>query len=314
MRYRVRHATTHHYSTKVEVSRQTARLVPRSDLRQRCSPTILTVDPEAATRVDEVDYFGNTVTHLSINVPHRSLTLTAETTVEVAPALAPTSRAPWERTRDLLRVPPDPVFVRAEEFIHPSPFIPPLDAARDYADVSFTPGRPLVEAARELTARINADFAYDPEATGISTTTAEVFELGRGVCQDFAHVQISCLRAMGLAARYVSGYLLTRPPPGRPRLVGADASHAWISVWIPGWGWWDLDPTNDAEVSDEHIVCAIGRDFEDVSPIKGVVVGGAEHALRVAVDVEPIDAAAHEETPVDDGTGGDQVSIDGPNF
>lgn len=290
-RYRVRHATTHLYSTTVEVSRQAARLTPRSDGRQRCSSTTITVDPEASFRVDEVDYFGNTVTHLSIILPHRSLTIAAETTVDVTPATAPETSLPWERTRDALRAPADPVTIAAEEFIHASPFVPALDTAWDYARPSFPPGRPLVEAARELTSRVHADFAYDSSATSISTTTAEVFELGRGVCQDFAHVEIACLRAMGLAARYVSGYLLTRPPPGRARLIGADASHAWISVWIPDRGWWDLDPTNDAVVSDEHIVCAVGRDFEDVSPIKGVVVGGADHALRVAVDVEPIEAA-----------------------
>lgn len=288
-RYRVRHATTHLYSTTVEVSRQTTRLIPRSDGRQSCSPTLLTVDPEAAFRVDEVDYFGNAVTHLSIHVPHRSLTVTAETTVDVAPAVSPATLAAWENARDRARAPFDPNAAAAEEFIHASPFVPALDAARDYAEPSFTRGRPLIEAARTLTSRIHADFAYDADATTISTTTAEVFELGRGVCQDFAHVEIACLRAMGIPACYVSGYLLTRPPEGRARLIGADASHAWISVWIPDWGWWDLDPTNDAVVSDEHIVCAVGRDFEDVSPIKGVVVGGAEHALRVAVDVEPIE-------------------------
>jgi len=288
-RYRVRHATTHLYSTTVEVSRQTTRLTPRSDGRQSCSPTELTVDPEAAFRVDEVDYFGNAVTHLSIHVPHRSLTVTARTTVEVIPATAPFTSSPWEHARDLAHAPFDPTVTAAAEFIHASPFIPALDDARDYALPSFARGRPLIEAARDLTSRVHADFAYDTDATTISTTAAEVFELGRGVCQDFAHVEIACLRAMGIPARYVSGYLLTRPPEGRPRLIGADASHAWISVWIPGWGWWDLDPTNDAVVSDEHIVCALGRDFEDVSPIKGVVVGGAEHALRVEVDVEPVE-------------------------
>jgi transglutaminase-like putative cysteine protease len=290
MKYRVRHLTAHHYSTAVLFSQQAARLTPRDvDGRQRCLASRVAADPEAVASED-TDYFGNRVTYLTIQAPHRVLTVTAESVVEVtAPPPVPGTSPAWEAVRACLRQPAGFEDVAAGEFVHNSPLAPVSEAVRAYARPSFAPSRPVLDAALDLTARIHRDFAYDSAATTVRTALAEVLEMRRGVCQDFAHLEIAAFRAMGLAARYVSGYLLTLPPPGQPKLVGSDASHAWVSVWVPGAGWIDLDPTNDMTVGEEHIVCAVGRDFEDVSPIKGVVVGGGEHALRVAVDVVPED-------------------------
>ncbi|HYD68105.1 transglutaminase family protein [Azospirillum sp.] len=287
MRYRVRHVTTCAYSTPVLVSHHAARLIPRETERQRCLDASLSVEPAPAARADRVDYFGNPVSFLTIQTSHRVLTVIAESHVEVAPppAADPLATPPWEAVRAALACPADAPALEAAEFLCDSPFAAASDDLRAYARPSFAPGRPVLDAAFDLTRRIHADFQYDPAATTVSTPLAQVLAMRRGVCQDFAHLQIACLRAMGLAARYVGGYLLTRPPPGQAKLVGADASHAWVSVWIPGRGWVDLDPTNDMLVGDEHVTCAWGRDYEDVSPVKGQVVGGGEHALTVSVDV-----------------------------
>lgn len=269
------------------VSHHAARLIPRETERQRCLRASLSVEPAPATRADRVDYFGNPVSFLTIQTSHRVLTVIAESLVEVTapPAVAAGSTPPWEAVRAALECPSDEQALEAAEFLCDSPFAAVSDDLRAYARPSFPAGRPVFDAAMDLTRRIHADFRYDSTATTVSTPLAEVLAMKRGVCQDFAHLEIACLRAVGLAARYVGGYLLTRPPPGQTKLVGSDASHAWVSVWIPGHGWLDLDPTNDMAVGDEHITCAWGRDYEDVSPIKGLVVGGGEHALSVAVDV-----------------------------
>lgn len=281
MKYRIRHITTHRYATPVIYSQQALRLTPRTFGCQRCLSTAITVDPLPATRREQVDYFGNGVVFLTIDMPHRELTVTARSTVDVRiPPPPPADSPSWERARDEIEA-------AHVEHACDSSFAAASDTVRAYAEPSFPTGRPVVEAVLDLTRRIHADFVYDPQATTVRTAPDEVLELRRGVCQDFAHLQIAALRAMGLAARYVGGYLLTRPPPGQPKLVGSDASHAWVSAWIPGYGWFDVDPTNDMAVGDEHITCAVGRDFEDVSPIKGVVVGGGEHELSVAVDVIP---------------------------
>lgn len=287
MRYRVRHVTTCAYSTPVMVSHHAARLIPRETERQRCLSSSLSVEPGPAARADRVDYFGNPVSFLTIQISHRVLTVIAESHVEVTapPAIGADATPPWEAVRAALECPIDGQALDAAEFLCDSPFAAVSDNLRAYARPSFTAGRPALAAALDLTRRIHADFRYDPAATTVSTPLAQVLEMRRGVCQDFAHLQIACLRAMGLAARYVGGYLLTRPPPGQPKLVGADASHAWVSLWMPGFGWFDLDPTNDMLAGDEHVTCAWGRDYEDVSPIKGQVVGGGEHALSVSVDV-----------------------------
>lgn len=287
MKYRVRHVTQFDYGAPVQVSHHAARLKPRDTIVQRCAASRLTIDPPPAGLEETRDYFGNWVCFFTIQQSHRSLAVEAESEVEVTPALRfdDARSPPWEEVRERLRRPAGEQDFEAAEFVHNSPLVGYAEDIRAYALPSFPAGRPLLEAARDLTRRIHTDFAYDSAATTVSTPLHQVMAMKRGVCQDFAHLQVGCLRALGLAARYVSGYLLTRPPPGQPKRIGSDASHAWISVYAPGSGWSDFDPTNDMAVGDEHITCAWGRDYEDVSPIKGVVVGGGDHSVRVEVDV-----------------------------
>ena len=192
---------------------------------------------------------------------------------------------PWESVRALLEQDHSPPGLEARQFVYDSHYVKASPALAAYAAPSFPANRPVLEAARDLTRRIHQDFQYDPKATTVATPIQEVLEHRRGVCQDFAHLQIGCLRALGLSARYISGYLRTVPPPGQERLVGVDASHAWLSVYCPGWGWVDLDPTNDLIPSDGHLVLAWGRDYDDVSPVKGVNLGGGRHSVIVGVDV-----------------------------
>jgi transglutaminase-like putative cysteine protease len=194
------------------------------------------------------------------------------------------------------RLEADTTLLSAREFVFDSPLVRAHPSLAAYAEPTFRPGRPIVEAILELNHRIETEFAYDPSATDISTPLAQVLRQRRGVCQDFAHVAVGCLRSMGLAARYVSGYLETMPPPGMPRLVGADASHAWASVFLPDFGWLDLDPTNDLLPSGRHIVVGWGRDFSDISPLIGVVLGGGQHRLTIGVDVE---SGGNSPTPAD---------------
>lgn len=280
MRFRVRHLTTYRYGEPVQLSHHAAHLRPRDVPGQSVGGVTLAIHPEPAVLHDgQRDYFGNPTTFFTIQEPHRTLAVEASFVVETGmqPPLPPLDVA-WDGVRD------QPA-AEAMDFLFASPQVPPLAEAGAYAARSFAPGRPLPEAAIELAARIHADFAFDAGATAVGTPLATVFGERRGVCQDFAHVGIACLRAMGLAARYVSGYIRTVPPPGRERLVGADASHAWLSVHLPGWGWLDLDPTNDAVAGAEHVVVAWGRDYDDVSPLRGVVLGGGDHKVEVAVDV-----------------------------
>ena len=287
MKYRIRHTTTYGYGAAVQVSHHAARLTPRDTPVQRCLTSSLRVEPLPA-RVDEArDYFGNWVAYFTLQQSHYSLLVEADSIVEVSPVprFDGLTSPPWEEVRDRLARPAGERDFEAAEFAQSSPLVGFSDDIRAYALQSFPAGRPLLEAARDLTGRIHRDFLYDPMATSVATPLAQVLAMRRGVCQDFAHLQVASLRAMGLAARYVSGYLLTRPPPGQVKLVGSDASHAWISVYAPGLGWVDFDPTNDMAVGDEHITCGWGRDYEDVSPIKGVVIGGGEHTIYVEVDV-----------------------------
>jgi transglutaminase-like putative cysteine protease len=239
---------------------------------------------------ERIDFFGNTATFATIEEPHRKLSVTAINVAEVTPVSPPQPdlTPPWEIVRDQLRTDPSLDVVTASQFAFDSPYVPIAERFADYAAPSFPPGRPIFQAVIDLTSRIHAEFRYDPTATTLATPIKEVLEQRHGVCQDFAHLQIGCLRSLGLAARYVSGYLVTRPVPGRPRLVGAEASHAWISFFCPGFGWIDLDPTNNQVPSDHHIVLAWGRDYDDVSPIKGVILGGGTHSVKVTVEIEPI--------------------------
>jgi len=287
--YRVKHVTSYSYGVPVSTSHHELHVLLRGSPQQRIRSESLLIDPAPAVRRDRFDWFGNRATHLAIHERHSHLTVTSETEIELVPSPpAATDGGPWEATRDWVRAAADPEARAGAEWVLASPHVELSPAARDFALPSFSPGRPLVEAARDLMSRLHAALAYDQTATDVSTSVDEVLRGGRGVCQDFAHVQIACLRALGLPARYVSGYLSTTPPPGKPRLVGADASHAWLSILSPTLGWIDLDPTNDVVPTDRHVTVAFGRDFGDVTPMRGVLLGGGQHQLHVSVDVGPL--------------------------
>ena len=288
MRYRVRHTTTYAYSNPVSVCHNALHLCPRQSPRQACTFHELLVFPEAAMVSRSVDYFGNPVTYFTLQEPHQGLTMTANSVVDVAPAEAPAAAAspPWEDVRDAVRRDRSAGGLEAYQFVFDSPYSGASEELLAYAAPSFTPRRPLLEAVWDLTERIHAEFTYDPDATAVNTPLHDVMRDRRGVCQDFAHLQIGCLRSMGLPVRYVSGYLVTQPS-APSALVGADASHAWLSVFCPGHGWADVDPTNNLWPSDRHVTVAFGRDYGDVSPIKGVFLGGGDHTMEVVVDVTP---------------------------
>ncbi len=266
------------------------RVAARSSTNQQCLRTRLFITPTPATSTPGQDYFGNPTTFVTVLDSHRQFRVTAVNVTEVnKPHVPNAAQTPsWERVRDQLRTDRTQEFLRAFEFVFPSQYIPDLKELHDYALPSFPPNRPILEAALDLTNRIHMNFKYDPRATSIATPLVDVLKNRKGVCQDFAHLQIGCIRSLGLAARYVSGYLLTTPPPGQPRLQGADASHAWLSVFVPGTGWIDFDPTNNMIPSDQHILLAWGRDYDDVGPIRGVITGGGQHSVNVGVDVEEI--------------------------
>ncbi len=291
MIYRVTHRTRYRYAERVALCHNVAHLAPREAPRQRCLRTRLHIDPAPDVCQVRVDYFGNPTTFFTIQQPHDQLTVAAEHVVEVGPYEPPVGETPaWEEAAARVREDLSPAGLEAREFLFDSPYVAVHPDLREYALGSFLPGRPWLEGVRDLTARIHRDFRYDGRATTVTTPLAEAFEARRGVCQDFAHVQIGCLRSLGLPARYVSGYLQTLPPPGRPRLVGADASHAWVSAYCPGLGWVDVDPTNDVVPSDRHVLLAWGRDYDDVCPVKGVILGGGDHTIAVAVDVVPAES------------------------
>ena len=286
MKYEITHRTTYTYSEPVTLGHNSTHLAPRTLARQRCTANRLVILPVPSSQRSWTDYFGNQVTYFTVEEEHRELTVTAisEVAMETAPPPAATQNAAWEEALPRHRDADD---LSAAPYSFDSPCVRRDDRLASYAAMSFTPGRPLLEAALDLTGRIFHEFKYDPTATSVSTPTMEVFEKRRGVCQDFAHLEIGCLRSLGLAARYVSGYLLTDPRPGQPRLVGADASHAWLSVFCPGQGWVDLDPTNNVVPAMRHVTVAWGRDYGNVCPIKGVFLGGGSHWMTVAVDVVP---------------------------
>jgi len=291
MIYEVKHSTTYTYEETVSIAHHLARLAPRRSARQSCEWHKVTVDPKPVTETEHVDYFGNAVLFFAISRAHRHLTVTSSSRVRVdpAPAMNEASAPPWETVRDASRSNQLTTDAEAGEFSYNSPLVSASPLFADYARQSFTPQRSILEAARDLNARLHREFAFDPKATDVATPVEKAFQQRRGVCQDFAHVFIACLRSLRLPARYVSGYLETVPPPGKPRLAGADASHAWASVWCgAGIGWADFDPTNNCQPSERHITVAQGRDFFDVSPLRGVVYGTGEHTLEVAVDVIPV--------------------------
>ncbi len=291
MTYRIIHRTTYKYKHPVSFGSHAALLTPRSQPQCLCAWNELLITPAPATCSKRVDYFGNHVTIFAIQEPHEELEIEArsQVTIDGNPVLWPKHSPPWDEVARSLPSDFTPAGVDAYQFVFESPRIQPGAEFASYAGQSFPPGRPLTEALLDLTARIYADFRFDSKATGVKTRPEHVLRHRRGVCQDFAQLQIACLRSLNLAAKYVSGYLETHPPPGRPRLAGADASHAWVSVYCPDAGWLDVDPTNNLVPSRSHVTLAWGRDYGDVSPVRGVILGGRDHTLEVAVDMEPVD-------------------------
>jgi transglutaminase-like putative cysteine protease len=292
VRYRVRHETVYSYGGDVAHSHQLLHLTPRNALRQSCHAHSVTLLPQPSIRRDDIDAFGNHVTRLEYDLPHDRLEVLAEAGVEVraAPATEPEESAEWEAVGGSLAFSGRPMqeeLLEACRYRMESSYIRIKQTFTDYAADCFPPKRPILAAADALMHKIHREFKYAPGSTTIRTSAIEAFEARLGVCQDFAHIMIGCLRSRGLAARYVSGYLRTLPPPGADAAyVGADASHAWVSVFCPPFGWIDLDPTNDVRVSSDHIIIAWGRDFGDVSPLRGVIVGGGRHRLSVRVSVQ----------------------------
>jgi transglutaminase-like putative cysteine protease len=293
MTYRVTHRTTYRYSEPVTLCHNVLRLTPRSHTGQSCLVTELVVEPAPAVMSNYVDYFGNPSTFFTVQDRHQQLTVMVVSETEVKPPAppAPDRTPPWDCVPGLLASSRAAADLDAYQFVFDSTYIQASRKLAALALPSFPMGRPLLAGVLDLTRRIHGEFRYDPQATTVTTPLNEVLENRRGVCQDFAHLEIGCLRSLGLAARYISGYLLTNPPAGQPRLVGVDASHAWLSVYCPGSGWIDLDPTNNQIPTDKHITLAWGRDYDDVSPIKGVLLGGGEQSIRVGVDVVPIESS-----------------------
>ena len=292
MKYKIIHRTTSTYESPVTVCHYLARLSPRALPTQKCPWHELTITPKPEQRRVRFDYYGNHTVSFELEGSHQQLEVVARSLVEVFPVVHPDPKStpPWEAIRDSCRMDRFSPATDAGEFCYASPLISPDDKYATYAAPSFPPQRPLLEAVLDLNHRINRDFAFDPAATDAATPVEEAFKKRRGVCQDFAQVMIACLRSLGLPARYVSGYLETLPPPGQAKLVGADASHAWVSVWCGETeGWIDADPTNDMLSCSRHLTIAWGRDFGDVSPLRGVTLGAGPQRLSVAVDVLPVD-------------------------
>lgn len=291
MRYQIIHRTKYVYEGMVTVSHHLARLAPRFLPGQRCPWHVLEIVPQPVGRSVHNDVYGNVTAYFECEGAHGELEVTARSLVEVLPTPKPdpASTPAWETIRDAASNDMLTPVTEAGAFRFSSPMVPLGDEFAAYAQPDFTPGRPILEAASALMARIHREFDFDPKATDVATPVAEVFHKKAGVCQDFAHVMLACIRSLGLPARYVSGYLETIPPAGKQRLTGADASHAWVSVFCgEAAGWVDADPTNNILPGERHITVAWGRDFSDVSPLRGVTLGAGGQSLTVEVDVEPI--------------------------
>ncbi|CAD5106569.1 transglutaminase family protein [Zestomonas carbonaria] len=292
-RYEVFHDTHYRYAAPVSLAQQLAHLWPRDCPWQRCLGQSLEISPLPTRRSDGFDVFGNPLTRLAFERPHDDLQVNARLRIDVLarPLLMLDDSPAWEQVVAALAFSGralDTVELEACSYRVESPYVRIKRQFAAFAADCFPAGRPLLAGAAALMAKIHAEFAFDAEATHVATPLVEVLQSRRGVCQDFAHLMLACLRSLGLPARYVSGYLLTQPPPGQPRLIGADASHAWVSVYCPRHGWVDFDPTNDVQPNLEHITLAWGRDFSDVSPLRGVILGGGSHDLDVRVTVQPL--------------------------
>jgi transglutaminase-like putative cysteine protease len=307
VRYRVVHESVFGYSSQVTSSRQVAHLAPRETTWQRVLSHRLVIDPPYTERNDGVDYFGNRFESFFIDDAHQTLSVCAESDVVVASTAPPagTSSPPWEQVAGKSGEWRAGVDLGVEQYRVPSPAAPILARARAYAAPSFSPGRPWLEATFDLTRRIQREFKYDPKATTITTSVSEVLDLRSGVCQDYAHLMISSLRSLGLAARYVSGYVLNRPRADGKRLTGADASHAWVAAHCPGLGWVAFDPTNGKLADQEFVTLGWGREYMDVTPLRGVVLGAGRQELEVAVSVTPVMNEAAQ------GAGGSRPAVTG---
>jgi transglutaminase-like putative cysteine protease len=302
----ITHTTTYHYTPQVNTAQHMAHLLPRNLVSQTVKQAELSISPTPAARSEHVDVYGNQRTFFSLPNAHTELCITATSWVETHSTDTPSDvkKTPaWEKVRDHFLYHAGAAWDAANEFVFASPYVP-IDAAfADYARPTFSPNKPVLQTACELMSRIHQEFTYASESTDINTPALEALQQRQGVCQDFAHILLGCLRTQGLAARYVSGYLLTEPPEGQPRLIGSDASHAWVSVYVPDvqddtlcthGQWFDLDPTNNRwglnSPSVDYVTLALGRDFGDVSPVRGVIHGGASHTLEVGVTVMPVNA------------------------
>ena len=288
MLYRISHRTTYKYQHSVSFGDHVACLKPRSFPGSALLTNAMEISPKPATYTERVDYFGNTQCFFTVQASHKELVVESRSEVTVEDLLEKPASLPWEESAEPMGQDYTPEGLAAFQFQFESPRVRRRPEFAAYALESFTPGRPMRDALMELTTRVYKEFRFDSKATDVRTPTEEVFTKRRGVCQDFAHVQIACLRSIGLAARYVSGYLRTYPPPGRPRLIGADASHAWLSAYCRGAGWIDMDPTNNVSPTDGHVTVAWGRDYGDVSPLRGLILGGGGGSLKVEVDMEPV--------------------------
>ncbi|WP_447968496.1 transglutaminase family protein [Nitrospira sp. M1] len=290
--YQVSHKTTFTYTQPVAISHHILRLLPRVHPRQQTLRSTVLVEPAPSVHSEGVDFYGNPMMYLTIQEPHTQLVVSASSRIDVhlAECMSLETSRPWDQVVSDLQTLHEPAIQEAQQFLYNSPYVISNDATYDYVQQCFPPGRPMLAGVMELTSQIYHEFRYEGGVTDVSTPVDEVLEKKRGVCQDFAHLEIALLRSLGLPARYISGYLLTHPPEGKEKLAGADASHAWLSVWCPDFGWIDFDPTNNMIPGDEHITLAWGRDYGDVSPINGFMVGGGEHTVSVAVDVSPVES------------------------
>ena len=289
MKYAITHTTKYAYSDPASVCHNIAHLEPRHVPHQQCDSFRLLIAPEPFELHSQMDPFGNRSTYFSIEQAHKGLTVTSKSLMHVRPPQQTLESDSWEAVAAFLKRTRTAEALDVYQYAFPTARTQPFADLEQYTRKSFTPGRSVFEAANELTERIFTEFTYDDRATNVSTPIEEVFASRRGVCQDFAHLQLACIRSLGLAARYVSGYLRTYPPPGKPRLVGVDASHAWLSVYCGAdAGWIDFDPTNNLIPVTDHITLAWGRDYNDVCPIRGVILGGGTHQMSLSVDVEPL--------------------------
>lgn len=290
-RYEVLHRTEYRYEQPVSASYGQMHLLPRMTDGQTCPVSQVVIHPAPDDLRERIDFFGNRAAFFAIHAEHSSLTVTTTSDVSVdrGDSLGLLGTQPWEQVRDRTAGSGENGW-EPTDLLLDSPLVAASPALAKYARPSFTRGRPVLEALLDLARRIHADFAYEPGSTSVTTTVEEVLAARAGVCQDFAHLAVGCLRSLGLGARYVSGYLETEPPPGKERLRGADVSHAWAALWVPGGGWVDIDPTNQQFVNDRYVTAAWGRDYSDIPPLKGVIfTKGLEHELDVVVDVVRLD-------------------------